>query len=181
MIFQYLDNGERLTVSGWTINSERWGDERWGVSESAIRLPYLNELQRIMIFSRLSKRPLRSPDLGESFKMLETLNHVLVSSRHETYVLGPKSSRRRGADDTGISAQIPIFGCVKNFMHLFHLFISNYLYLSLIISNYTSARRMSYLCTIERKGENGKRKTILAPGLLLEVSNFYSHKRLLRS
>ena len=31
------------------------------------------------------------------------------------------------------------------------LFISNYLYLSLIISNYTSARRMSYLCDRNRE------------------------------
>ena len=121
-------------------------------------------------------------DLGESFKMSETLNHVLVSFRHEHHVLRSKSSRWRGADDTGIFRTNSYFRMCKEFYApYFILFISNYLYLSLIISNYTSARRMSYLCTIERKGENGKRKTILAPGLLLEVSNFYSHKRLLRS
>ena len=114
--------------------------------------------------------------------MSETFNHVLVSSRHEPYVLGPKSSRRRAEDTTTIFRTKYYFRMCKEFYAPFSiLFISNYLYLSLIISNYTSARRMSYLCTIERKGENGKRKTILAPGLLLEVSNFYSHKRLLRS
>ena len=45
----------------------------------------------------------------------------------------------------GFSAQIPIFWCVKNFMHLISF------YLSLIISNYTSAKRMSYLCVRNRK------------------------------
>ena len=48
----------------------------------------------------------------------------------------------------GFSAQIPIFGCVKNFMHLISF------YLSLIISNYTSAKRMSYLCDRNRKDKN---------------------------
>ena len=61
--------------------------------------------------------------------------------------------------------------------------ILHFISLQVTVSHYNShsAKGMSYLCTIERKGENGKRKTILAPGLLLEVSNFYSHKRLLRS
>ena len=91
-------------------------------------------------------------DLGESFKMSETLNHVLVSSRHERYVLRPKSSRWRGADDTGIFRTNSYFRMCKEFYApFFILFISNYLYLSLIISNYTSARALSYLCDRNRE------------------------------
>ena len=79
--------------------------------------------------------------------MSETLNHVLVSSRHEPYVLWSKSSRRRAEDITTIFRTKSYFRMCKDFYApFFILFISNYLYLSLIISNYTSAKRMSYLC-----------------------------------
>ena len=85
--------------------------------------------------------------LGESFKMSETISQPLVSSRHERYVLGPKSSRRRAEDTTTIFRTNSYFRMCKEFYApYFILFISNYLYLSLIISNYTSARALSYLC-----------------------------------
>ena len=38
--------------------------------------------------------------------------------------------------------------CKEFYAPFFILFISNYLYLSLIISNYTSAKKMSYLCNV---------------------------------
>ena len=82
--------------------------------------------------------------------MSETLNHVLVSSRREPYVLGPKSSRRGAEDTTTIFRTKSYFRMCKEFYApFFILFISNYLYLSLIISNYTSARRMLYLCNVK--------------------------------
>ena len=75
--------------------------------------------------------------------MSETLNHVLVSSTHERHVLRSKSSRWRGVDDTGIFRTNSYFRmCKEIFAPYFILFISNYLYLSLIISNYTSAKAL---------------------------------------
>ena len=66
--------------------------------------------------------------------MSETLNHVLVSSTHERHVLRSKSSRWRGADDTRIFRTNSYFRMCKEFYApFFILFISNYLYLSLII------------------------------------------------
>ena len=66
--------------------------------------------------------------------MSETLNHVLVSSRHECYVLRSKSSRRRAEDTTTIFRTNSYFRMCKEFYApYFILFISNYLYLSLII------------------------------------------------
>ena len=83
--------------------------------------------------------------------MSETLNHVLVSSRHEPYVLRSKSSRRRAEDITTIFRTNSYFRMCKEFYApYFILFISNYLYLSLIISNYTSARALSYLCNVKK-------------------------------
>ena len=77
----------------------------------------------------------------------------------------------------GFSAQIPIFGCVKNFMHLISfclsLIISNYPYLSLIISNYTSAKRMSYLCVRNAK--------ILTLGILKTSFSLHSLNRIIAS
>jgi hypothetical protein len=111
-------------------------------------------------------------DLGESFKMSETLNHVLVSSRHEPYVLRSKSSRWRGADDTRIFRTNSYFRMCKEFYApYFILFISNYLYLSLIISNYTSATALSYLCVRNAK--------ILTLGILKTSFSLHSLNRII--
>jgi hypothetical protein len=48
MIFRYLGNGGRLTVSGEGMRGERMG-------EFVIRLSYLDEPQRIITFGRLSE------------------------------------------------------------------------------------------------------------------------------
>ena len=60
--------------------------------------------------------------------MSETLNHVLVSSGHERYVLRSKSSRRRAEDTTTIFRTKYYFRMCKEFYApFFILFISNYL------------------------------------------------------
>ena len=121
MIFLYFGNDERLTVSGWAESGE-------GVRESAIRLPYLDELQWIMIFSRLSEdlfvlliwgrvSRCRRQSVNPSYHPAANLMFSGLNPLDEE----PKTSQR-------FFAQIPIFGCVKNFMHLFSF------YLSLIIS-----------------------------------------------
>ena len=89
--------------------------------------------------------------------MSETISQPLVSSRHEPYVLGPKSSRRGAEDTTTIFRTKYYFRMCKEFYAPFSiLFISNYLYLSLIISNYTSAKKMSYLCDRNREDTHAR-------------------------
>ena len=53
MIFRYLGNGGRLTVSGLTVSGEGMRGERMG--EFVIRLSYLDEPQCIIAFGRLSE------------------------------------------------------------------------------------------------------------------------------
>ena len=128
-----------------------------GASESAIRAPYLDEPQRITTLAVCLKSSLLS-DLGRVFKVSETLNHVLVSSSHEPYVLWSKSSRQRAEDITTIFRTKSYFPMCKEFYApYFILFIPNYLYLSLIISNYTSAKRMSYLCNAHEERYHHRR------------------------
>ena len=137
MIFQYLDNGKWLTVSGWTINGERWGVSGERMSESAIRLPYLDKLQRIMIFSRLSEDLFVLLIWGRVSRCRR--QSVNPSYHPATNLMFSDLNPPDGEVQTirGFSAQNPIFRCVKNFMHLISsylsLIISIYLYLSLII------------------------------------------------
>ena len=122
MIFRYLGNGERLADERLAVRVAVRGQR------SAIRLPYLNEPQRIITFGRLSEdlfvlliwgRVSRCRRHSIMFSYHPATNHMFSG-------LNPPDGEVQTI--RGFSAQIPIFGCVKNFTHLISF------YLSLIIS-----------------------------------------------
>ena len=112
----------------WMINGERWGVSGERVSESAIRLPHLGEFQWIIMFSRLSEDLFVILIWGRVSRCRR--HSIMFSYRLPTNVMFSGLNPPDGEVQTirGFSAQIPIFGCVKNFMHLISF------YLSLIIS-----------------------------------------------
>ena len=121
-----------------------------GVSESVIRLPYLDELQRIMVFRRLSEDLFvlwfggEFQDVGDTQSCSRIIPPRSLCSRAQIL---PTESRRHHND---FRTKYYFRMCKEFYAPYFILFISNYLYLSLIISNYTSATALLYLCDRNR-------------------------------
>ena len=111
--------------------------------------------------------PNSSPNLQRCIRKheevpLRSLSTPIVSSALTSHVRLMKLSRRPTSDDTAIFHPLRHFLACKEFCAPnFTLSLTNYLYLSLIISNYTSATALSYLCkqktdpplTLPREGE----------------------------